>query len=185
MIVYLRFKVRRLLHRYVVPGLCATFLAMTAAGCLFAAAASQSPNRGSVYPDRGENRTAVIEAFGQPDSVEHVNGKEVDVYKSDPNGFKPGERGQLVLILLLDVCTFGIPGSAMVLAPFGERNYYDVYSITYSSDDKVESVSAEKKKSRFVGALGLWDNDEFNPQSPCVRGDPEATCGNLHSAPSN
>jgi len=127
----------------------------------------------------------VIEAFGQLDSVEQMNGKEVDVYKSDPHGFKPGERWRLAPILLFDLCTFGIPGSVMVFSPFAERDYYDVYSITYSSDDTVESVSTEKKKSRFVDALGLWDNDDSYPQSPCVRGDPEATCGNSQSAPSN
>jgi hypothetical protein len=163
MIVYLRFKVLRLLHRYVVPALCPTFLAMTAAGCALASVATQPPDRGFVsdghgglqFPLRGVNRATVIEQFGQPDSVERVQDKEVDVYESDPaspykKGLPESNRWfDFVGVLFLDVVTLGIVDLSVSLPSFGEKREYHVYCVAYSPEGKVESVSTERKKYRL------------------------------------
>ena len=160
MIACLRFKrMRPLLHRYVVPGLCATFLAMTAAGCALASTATQPPDRGFVsdghgglqFPFRGVNRATVIEQFGQPDSVERVNGQEVDVYESDPDlpyhKWHPESRWfDFVDMLLVDVVTAGVADLSVTLPSLGEKREYYVYSVAYSPEGKVESVSTERKK---------------------------------------
>jgi hypothetical protein len=160
MIVCFRFKrVRRLLHRYVLPALCPTFLAMTAAGCALASTATQPPDRGFVadghgalqFPFRGVNRATVIEQFGQPDSVERVNGQEVDVYESDPDSpyhkWHPESRWfDFVDMLLVDVVTAGVADLSVTLPSLGEKREYYVYSVAYSPEGKVESVSTERKK---------------------------------------
>ncbi len=161
MIACLRFnRVLRLVHRYVVPGLCATFLAMTAAGCALASTATQPPDRGFVsdghgglqFPFRGVNRATVIEQFGQPDSVERVQDKEVDVYESDPaspyaKGLPEWNRWfDFVDMLLVDVVTAGVADLSVTLPSLGEKREYYVYSVAYSPEGKVESVSTERKK---------------------------------------
>ena len=163
MIDYLSFKrVRRLLHRYVLPAL--TFLAMTAAGCAPASVATTLPDRGFVsdghgglqFPFRGVNRATVIEQFGHPDSVERVHGKEVDVYESDPTSpYKPrlpeSSRRWFEVVdwLFVDVVTAGVLDLSVTLPSLGEKREYYVYSITYSPESKVESVSTERKKYWF------------------------------------
>ncbi len=157
MIAYLKL-VRRLLHRYALPALCPTLLAMTAAGCALASTATQPPDRGFVsdghgglqFPFRGVNRATVIEQFGQPDSVERVQDKEVDVYESDPaSPYKKGLPDRwfdFVGFFFLDVVTLGVVDLSVTLPSLGEKREYYVYSVAYSPEGKVESVSTERKK---------------------------------------
>src|SRR5260370_356261 len=146
MIACPRFKRGRLLvHRYVLPALCPTFLAMTAAGCALASTAAQPQDRGFgcdghgglQFPFRGVNRATVIEQFGQPDSVERVQDKEVDVYESDPaspyrKGFPESNRWfDFVGVLFLDVVTVGVGDLWVTLPSLGEKREYYVYSVAY------------------------------------------------------
>ncbi len=127
---------------------------MTAAGCALARVATQPLDRGfrdtDVQGFRGVNRATVIEKLGQPDSVERVNGKEVDVYQSDPtSSYTPWSENHrwfdFVQVLSLDVVTLGVGDLGVSLSSFGKSQYY-VYSFNYSPESKVESVSTERKK---------------------------------------
>jgi len=96
----------------------------------------------------GSSRDDVVAALGQPSSVSYVARKEVDEYSFPHGPYKAGEKRSVIEgFAVLDVVTLGaeevmwspLTGPAIL---FGrEQCEEDIYTVTYSSDGKVESVS--------------------------------------------
>jgi hypothetical protein len=54
-------------------------------------------------------RSDLIAMYGQPDSTSYQQGKEVDLFESESDGPKPGEKaGFVAAALVFDVLTMGV-----------------------------------------------------------------------------
>ncbi|HKD67960.1 MAG TPA: hypothetical protein VKB84_14030 [Candidatus Binataceae bacterium] len=134
----------------------AGLLSVTFAGCLPLTAEMVPEDKGNVIPAVGTDRADVLAKFGKPDSSEIRDAKETDVYESVAGGPKPGNKLKILAsAAALDAMTFGLADLAwVVVLPLSRLTdgaaIYDVYSVTYSPQNKVETVSVTTRKSLWV-----------------------------------
>jgi hypothetical protein len=96
-------------------------------------------------------RAQVLEALGQPDSSREETGKRVDVFETMPGGLQRANWKNRAALFASGL-PFYWASAGLLMAFIMERPLvggapYCVYTITYSLDDKVESVSETVKHS--------------------------------------
>jgi hypothetical protein len=91
-------------------------------GCLLATAAAIPPNRKEMPTMAiGSDRTWVVHEFGQPDSIRHEGGREIDEYASDPAGDTPRDKGPNLIGTTLEIAILEFAGMGsleLITAPF-------------------------------------------------------------------
>jgi hypothetical protein len=94
----------------------------------------------------GSKRTDIVSWLGEPDSISYNNDEETDVYKTSINGFhSPTEKGfTIASIVICDAVTLGFLEVTVGWVALFADYKYEVYTITYTSNGKVESISCVK-----------------------------------------
>jgi len=115
----------------------------------------------------GSDRAWVIHAFGKPDAIGWQDGKEVDVYESDPIGATPeGKDLTVVNSVLVDTVAIGnvslapLFGFYMLRCP---REVYSVFTVTYSASLTVESVTQTATTSSWLPSRTCMP-DSYKPE---------------------
>jgi hypothetical protein len=140
------------LSKTILRALVAVPISASLSGCVLLMASTVPSDRGTVLPETGMDRAAVVAKFGEPDWVTREKGAEVDSYKSAPDGPKPGRRlFDLTKIAIVDVATLGFTEGATLAFVLQRLKVggvpYFVYEITYSSSNKVASVATITKQA--------------------------------------
>jgi len=115
-------------------------------GCLLVQAAMEPVDKKDVsWIHPGSKRTDIVSWLGEPDSVSY-NNNETDVYKTSTNGFhSPTEKGfTIASIVICDAVTLGFLEVTVGWVALFADYKYEVYTITYTSNGRVESISCVK-----------------------------------------
>jgi hypothetical protein len=110
-------------------------------GCSIYMRANRPVYRDVRVAQQGATRTMVVSQLGLPEQSTQKDGKRVDIYKLDPNAETHGTKVAMTsLHFIADAMTLGaweIVGTPIELAT---KHDLVTYEITYSADDKVDSV---------------------------------------------
>jgi hypothetical protein len=128
-------------------------------GCMLLLVAATPEKKDVSTLHSGSYRTDVVAKLGEPDSISYSEGKEIDVYTVDPEGDEPSTKRTNVkgfatwdaLFLGTPEIIYGwtVPVNTLLVDLAGMRDDDIVYTVTYSADGKVESVTKSKKKKPF------------------------------------
>lgn len=91
---------------------------------------------------QGATRTMVVSELGLPEQSVEKEGKRIDTYRVDPNAETQGTKVAVTSFhFMADALTLGaweVVGTPFELA---SKHKLTTYEITYSADDKIESVN--------------------------------------------
>ncbi len=100
---------------------------------------------------KGASRSEVVARFGEPNSSYYESNQRVDVYYLDDRPRYPTEDADIGAIVMGDLYTFGLFEPILTSIALYQRirvasgHTSDKIFLTYSADDKVESVSRGEK----------------------------------------
>jgi len=120
----------------------AIILAAVVASCSSKIEASHLTGADVSFLGVGVLRSQVLANFGLPaQSYKNANGKTVDFYQLDPNGPSQSTKSTIEDIdIVADIFTLGLAEIVAVPIEYATKHEPTNYVITYSADDRVETV---------------------------------------------